>query len=182
MTSSGTYQLPGRVFARGWVTIQYWFCSVRRKGWGSHMDAGLIDAVMAPVVTALGTIGGKALTVVEDEAADETVRLGRRLLGRLRRGAEDGGGGGRPQLEAAAADVAADPQDPDFQAALRGQVKKALGGIDGVEDPDLAADLAGLLAAAGVAVTASGERAVAVARNEGVIATGDNATITQHRR
>lgn len=143
------------------------------------MDAGLLDAVMAPVLTALGAIGHKVLTEAEDEAADQTVRLGRRLLARLRHGGKDGTG--RPQLEAAAADVAADPNDPDFQAALRGQFKKALSGTDGVDDPELVADLSGLLAAAGVTVTATGTRAVAVGHNDGIISTGDGATITQNR-
>lgn len=143
------------------------------------MDAELIDAVMVPVLAGLGAVGHKVLTTVEDEAADEAVQASRRLLARLRRGRD---GTGRPQLEAAAADVATDPADEDFRGALRGQVRKALAGTDGLDDPDLAADLTGILDAAGISVTASGTSAVAVGHNDGIISTGDSATITQHRR
>jgi hypothetical protein len=138
------------------------------------MDAGLLEAVMGPIWAALGVVGHKALSKVEDQAADETVRLGRRLLDRLR---HRGGSGdaARPQLEAAAADVAADPQDEDFRSALRGQVKKALSGTDGLKDEGLAADLKELLEAAGVRVSAEGAGAVAVGHNEGIISTGSNA-------
>lgn len=85
-------------------------------------------------------------------------------------------------VEAAAADATADPAEEDFRRALRGQVKKALAGADGVDDPELAADLTGILAAAGVSVSAIGVGAVAVSRNEGIISTGDGAVIIQHRR
>src|SRR4051812_44843964 len=112
---------------------------------------------MVPALAALGVIGHKVLTTVEDEAADEAVRLGHRLLTRLRRGRD---GTERLQLEAAVTDVAAAPADEDFRGALRGQVKKALAGTDGAEDPDLAADLTGILAEAGVTVTATGPGAV----------------------
>ena len=102
---------------------------------------------MAPIWAALGAVGHKALTDVEDEAADETVKLGRRLLARLlRRGGSKEPA--RPQLEAAAADVATAPRDEDFRVALRAQVRKALTGADGVDDPNLALDLKSLLAAA----------------------------------
>lgn len=143
------------------------------------MDTELIDAVMVPVLAAVGAMGHKVLTTVEDETADEAVRLGWRLLARLRRGRD---GTGRPQLEAAAADATADLAEEDFRSALRGQVKKALAGTDGVDDPELAADLTGILAADGVSVTAIGVGAVAVNRNDGIISTGGGATITQHRR
>lgn len=74
------------------------------------------------------------------------------------------------------------PADEDFRAGLRGQVKKALSGADGVYDPGLAADLTRILADAGMTVSATATRAVAVGHNDGIISTGDDATITQHRR
>lgn len=144
------------------------------------MDAGLLEAVMGPIWAALGAIGHKALSEVEDEAADETVRVGRRLLGRLRR---RGGSGdpARPQLEAAAADLASAPADEDFRSALRGQVKKALSGTDGLADETLATDLKQILQDAGVRVSAEGAGSVAVGRNEGIISTGDKARNTINR-
>ena len=145
------------------------------------MDAGLLEAVMGPIWAALGAIGHKALTDAEDEAATGLVALGRRLLTRLRRNPA-AAEGARPQLEAAAANVAADPSDQDFRAGLRGEVKKALAGTDGAPDPTLAADLTGLLKAAGVHVTAVGERSVAVAHNAGIISTGDHAQNTINGR
>ena len=140
------------------------------------MDAGLVDAVMTQLTLALGVVGQKVLSSAEDEAADETVRLGQRLLARLRRSASDDPA--RPQLESAAADVAANPDDEDFRAALRGQLKKALSGADGMNDPALAEDLLGLLRDAGVSVAATGQGSVAVGRNEGIVSTGDHATNT----
>jgi hypothetical protein len=138
------------------------------------MDAGLLDAVMGPIWAALGAIGHKALADAEDEVADGTVRLGRRLLLRLV-GPREPSGASRPQLEAAAGDVATDPDDADFCAALRGQVRKALSGDDGLQDPQLASDLTELLEMAGVSVTADGTGAVAVGLNNGIISTGDSA-------
>jgi hypothetical protein len=144
------------------------------------MDAGLLDAVMASIWAALGAVGHKVLTDVEDQAADESVKLGRRLLARLlRRGGSTDPA--RPQLEAAVCVAAEDPADEDYRSALRGQVKMALTGKDGVDDPTLAADLARLLEAAGVQVSASGARSVVVGHNEGIISTGDQASNTIHR-
>lgn len=147
-------------------------------GW--DMDAGLLDAVMASIWAALGAVGHKALTDAEDEAANESVKLGRRLLARLLRrgGSKDPA---RPQLEAAVGVAADNPQDEDFRLALRGQVKMALTGKDGVDDPMLAADLAHLLDAAGIQVSAGDARSVAVGHNEGIISTGDHASNTIHR-
>jgi hypothetical protein len=143
------------------------------------MDAGLLDAVMGPIFAALGAVGHKALSEAEDQAADETVKLGRRLLDRLRRRGVDEAA--RPQLEAAAAVAAEDPEDEDFRLALRGLVKMALTGKDGVQDPTLAADLTQLLEAGGVQVGASGAGSVAVGHNEGIISTGDRARNTIRR-
>lgn len=144
------------------------------------MGVELLDAVMGPIVAALRAVGRKALSDAEDQSASGLVGAGRKLLARLRR--SDGSGQpARPQLEAAAADLAADPQDGDFRAALRGQVKKALAGTDGVDDPSLAEDLTRLLEATGIHVSAQGAGSVAVAENKGIISTGENATNTIHR-
>ena len=144
------------------------------------MDAGLLETVMGPIWAALGAIGHKALSEAEGEAADETVQLGRRLLSRLlqRGGSRDSA---RPRLEAAAADVATTPGDEDFRVALRAQVKKALTGTDGVDDLEIARDLASLLDAASVRATAHGDGAAAVGHNEGIISTGNHATNRIHR-
>jgi hypothetical protein len=145
------------------------------------MDPGLLDAVMGPIWAALGAIGHKALSDVEDTTADETVRLGQRLLARLlRRGRSQDPV--RPALEAAAQEVAADPQQDDFRGALRGQVRKALAGADAVADLDLAADLEGILKAAGkMIIVAQGTNAVAMDNNQGNVSFGDHTTNTVNR-
>jgi hypothetical protein len=130
------------------------------------MDPTLLAAVIRPVLAAIRAYRESVLTRAEDKAADGTIRLGQRLLARLRRGQATAG-----QLDAAVLDLAEQPDDEDFQAALRGQVKKALH-----TDPELELDLRELLKSAGVHITASGERAVAVGHNEGIISTGDGAT------
>lgn len=147
---------------------------------GVVMDAGLLEAVMGPIWAVLSAVGRKAVSSAEDQAADETVRLGQRLLARLHHRGESEEPA-RPRLEAAVADAAADPQDADFHAALRGQVRKALTGKDGVDDATLVADLESLLEAAGVRVSANGARSVAVEHNEGIISTGDGARNTIRR-
>jgi hypothetical protein len=147
------------------------------------MDASLLDAVMGPIWAALGAVGQKALSEAEDETASGIVGLGRRLLARLRRRGESTASAetARPQLESAAADVTSDPDDEDFRAALRGQVKKALTSADGVEDQSLVADLKALLESAGVRISAEGAGSVAVGHNEGIISTGHNARNTIRR-
>jgi hypothetical protein len=126
------------------------------------LDPSVVDAVVSAVGAAVGAYGQAVLTAAEDEAASGTVRLGQRLLAVLRHRA-----GNRVQVEAAVLDAAAHPEDQDFRAALRAQVRKALGA-----DPGLAAEMTALLTAGGVTV-ATGDRAVAVARNDGIISTGD---------
>ncbi|WP_238007493.1 hypothetical protein KZZ52_18855 [Dactylosporangium sp. AC04546] len=129
----------------------------------------LLDVIMPAVLAAIGAYGQKVLTAAEDGAASATVGLGRRLLERLRRG--------RPAIGTAVAEVAAEPGDAGRAAGLREQVRAALAG----DDPELARDLRALLAGAGVTVTATGDRSVAVAHNDGIISTGDGATNTIHR-
>jgi hypothetical protein len=131
------------------------------------VDVALVDAVMPPLLAAIGAVGRKVLTVAEDATADATVRLGQRLLARLR----------GTRLDEAVTDVADRPGDDDFNHALRAQVKKALaeGG------PLLADDLRELLATAGVRVSAAGAGSVAVQHNEGIVSTGDGAANTVNR-
>jgi len=131
------------------------------------MDGPTMDALMTALMAAARKVGGKVLTRSEDAAADGLTGLGKRLLARLRKVDAT-----RPALDQAVADVAQFPEDEDFQAALRGQVKKAL-----KADLQLEADLGELLKAAGTLVHAEGERSVAVQHNSGIIVTGNDATI-----
>jgi hypothetical protein len=129
------------------------------------MDPSLISAAVTAVAAAAGAFGQGVLTAAENQAADGTVRLGLRLLSRLRRSKVHG-----TAVESAVADVARHPGDPDFTAALRAQVRNAV-----EAEPDLAADLAELLKSAGVQASAIGHRSVAAPGNEGIVSTGDNA-------
>jgi len=100
------------------------------------MDVATIANQVMPYVTAaIGAYGAAVWAKAQETAADETVSLGRRLLQRLARREES-----RPRLEAAVADVADAPDDEDFTAALRAQIKKAL-----AADAQLAADIAEML-------------------------------------
>ena len=130
------------------------------------MDGSVLDAVMASLTAAVGTYGQGVLTRGEDAAAEGTVRLGQRLLARLRRGDAT-----RDRVDAAVADLAGNPDDEDFLVALRAQVKKAL-----QADPDLGADLEDLVKSGGAVHNASGVRSVAAGPNSGIISTGDGAT------
>ncbi|GAA1353429.1 hypothetical protein [Streptomyces beijiangensis] len=132
------------------------------------VDALLLANQIVPYVTAaVGSYGTAVLTRASGAGADATVSLGTRILQRIWR-REDS----RADIERAVRDAVAAPEDEDFQAALRAQIKRALR-----DDAELAAEIAGLLPQAGASVSASGDGAVAAQRNEGVISTGDNATI-----
>ncbi|MFD1660186.1 hypothetical protein ACFSL4_18775 [Streptomyces caeni] len=131
------------------------------------MDPSLVDAMMPSLTAAVAAYGANVLVRAEDAAAVETVRLGQRLLARLRRNEDL-----RPRIDVAVQDLASALDDEDFRGALRAQIKKVL-----EEDADLASDLKTLLAGSRVMAQATGARSVAVTRNDGIISTGDNATI-----
>lgn len=130
--------------------------------------AVLVGEVSPYVTAAVGAYGGAVLARVNDQAADATVGLGRRMLRRIF-GARAAGDVPQP-----VADLAGDPGDADLQAALRVAIRKVL-----AEDAELAGDLRGMLAGAAVAVTASGERSIAAQSVSGVASTGDGASITR---
>lgn len=81
-----------------------------------------LAADVTPYVTAAaGAYGGAVLTKAKDEAAGATVALGRRLARRIFGAHEPS-----DEMPEALADVIADPEDPDNQAALRKAIRKAL--------------------------------------------------------
>ncbi len=125
--------------------------------------ASLATEVVQYASAAIAAYGGAVLAKTRDDAADATVSLGRRLLQKIF-------GSRRPGEPAptAVADLAEDPGDNDAIAALRLAVRKAL-----AADPGLQAEIRGLLAGAGVTVTASG-RGIAGVNLSGQFSTGDN--------
>ncbi|MFD9531932.1 hypothetical protein [Streptomyces sp. NPDC060010] len=129
----------------------------------------MVDAVVASVGAAAGAYGTAVLTRGEDAAADATVRLGQRLLARLRRSPESG-----DQIVEAVEDVATHPGDDDYLELLRAKITRV---VDG--DRALAGELAELLAAAGrPVVTISGDRTATVRENTGIVSLGDHAVNT----
>jgi hypothetical protein len=133
-------------------------------------DAAAMAAQVVPYATAaLSAYGGAVLARVQDDAADATVGLGRRLLHKI-----FGTHSAEEPLPEPLADLAADPGDSDAVAALRLYLRKLL-----TADTSLRADLGDLLAGAGVTVTAVGERSIAAHTISGIASTGDNATIHQ---
>jgi hypothetical protein len=134
-----------------------------------------IEVMLGQIVPAAGAAvalyGAAVLRRAEDEAADATVRLGRRLLARIRGGAAD-----PAPLDGAITDLAADPGDPDALVALRLQIRRVL-----AADPALVGDLAALLPAPGPAYS-SGAGGVAVSGHvSGIVSIGDGATNVQRR-
>ncbi len=123
------------------------------------------------VIAVARQYGAAVLDHVEDEAtdaaADATVGLGRRLLRRLLRRPESSAA-----IGSAVTDVAEHPDEEDYTAALRVQIRKALDA-----DPQLADEVSGMLTNAGVSIVASGDRAVAAQNISGIVITGDNSTI-----
>ncbi|WP_406271117.1 hypothetical protein OHT93_20200 [Streptomyces sp. NBC_00191] len=135
------------------------------------MSAEIVQFVAqaGPFLTAaLGAYGAGVLTRTEDAAVEATANVGRRMLQAVWRRRDEEG---RAELEAAVQDAAEEPEDEDATAELRQQIKRALR-----EDEELLRELAGLLPAGRVTVTASGERAIAAQTITNAI-TGDNATV-----
>ncbi len=126
-------------------------------------------AVVPYVSAAVGAYGAAVVERVQEAAADSTVGLGGRVLQRLLGRRQSAAG-----VQEAVTDLAEDVTDEDRVAALRLQIRKALGA-----DPQLAAEVRGLLAEAGVSVTASGDRSIAAQTISGVAVTGDGAQITR---
>ncbi|GAA0403784.1 hypothetical protein Acor_24830 [Acrocarpospora corrugata] len=108
-------------------------------------------ALVVPYITAaVGAYGAAVWTKTQELAAEETAGWGRRMLQRLAGRPES-----RPALESAVADVEADANDGDAVAALRMQVKKAL-----AADPELAAEIATMLAAASPVTAGAGSQVI----------------------
>lgn len=95
----------------------------------------LASETMPYVTAAVGAYGGAVLTKAKDEAAGATVDLGRHLLQKIF-------GHRKPDEEVpeALADVIADPDDPDNQAALRQAIRKTM-----EADTSLATDVRAML-------------------------------------
>lgn len=99
--------------------------------------------------------GEKAIEKAGEKSGEAAWEKAQALWGKLRPKIE-----ARPAAQEAAADVAQNPQDEDAQTALRLQLKKLL-----AEDAALAEEVARLWSeaqAAGVTVTAAGDRSAAI--------------------
>jgi hypothetical protein len=129
----------------------------------------LAARAMSYVIAAVREYGGAVLNQTQADAAEATIGLGRRLLQRVFGTREIG-----EPLPEPLADAVADPGDEDAVAALRLAIRKAL-----TADPGLRSDVEGMLASAGVSVTAQGERSIAAQTLSGIAATGDNTRINR---
>jgi hypothetical protein len=139
------------------------------------LPVGIDDLItqIGPLATAaVAKWGESALTKASDTAATESVKLGQRLLARLFSRAK-----AKEPLKAAVTDLADAIDDPDFQAALRAQIKKILR-----EDAELATELAAMLAAD--PSVRAGDRAIVIGGdNTGIASSGDGAiNIQRHDR
>lgn len=134
------------------------------------MDIDALITQVGPLATAaVAKWGESALTKAGDTAATESVKLGQRLLAKLFSRAK-----AKEPVRSAVADLVSAIDDPDFQAALRAQLKKILR-----EDPALAAELSSMLAAAGPSAS---ERGIVIGGdNTGIASSGDGAINIQHR-
>ncbi len=127
-----------------------------------------VAAFLAPFLPYLLKAGEKAAEEAGKKLGGDAWDKAKSLWGKLRPRVE-----AKPAAQEAIKDAAAAPQDEDAQGALRQQLKKIL-----AEDEALAAEVARLweeIKAAGVHVTASGSRSVAIGGDASgsVIITGD---------
>ncbi|WP_221348270.1 hypothetical protein [Streptomyces beigongshangae] len=122
------------------------------------------------VTAALAAYGGAVLHRAEDAAVEATANRGRRVLQAVWRRCSPGG---RTQLEEAVQGVAEEPDNPDAQAVLRQQVRRALR-----EDTELLREITELLPVShSTNVTASGNRSIAAKGISGIAITGDHSSV-----
>jgi len=131
---------------------------------------------LAPFLPYLLKAGERAAEEMGKNLGSEAWEQAKALWSKLRPKVE-----AKPAAQEAAQDVAANPEDADAQAALRLQLKKLL-----AEDKTLAEDVARLweeIRAAGVTVTAIGDRSVAIGGNvsDSVIITGDHNQVEREK-
>ncbi len=134
-----------------------------------------VVSILAPFLPQLIKTGQALAEGVADQADKHKASVAEALWGRLFPKLS-----GAPATEAAVKDAAQHPTDPDYQAALRVQLRKIL-----TEDPGLAQELRSVLQSSersgSVDVTAAGERSVAVGGSVqgSTIITGDQTRLTQ---
>lgn len=123
----------------------------------------LAHAAATAIEASVVAYGLAVVSKAEDQAADGTVRLGRRILESLR-----GKGRARHELDGAVRDLAGNPGDGDALAALRMQIRKVL-----ANDPELIQQVRDIL---GESAGLGGHNAqISVERNDGIISTGSHA-------
>ena len=120
------------------------------------MDVGLIagslTTALVPFLPYLLKAGEKAAEETGKAVADQSLEWARSLWAKLRPKVE-----AKPAALEAAQDAAQTPNDEDARATLRQQFKKLL-----AEDQSLAEEVSRQLEAAGINVSASGDRSVAM--------------------
>ncbi len=130
--------------------------------------ASELTTALVPLLPYLLKAGEKAAEETGKKAVDQSLEWVKSIWTKLKPGVE-----AKPAALEAAQDVAHAPEDEDLQVALRVQLKKLL-----TEDQSLAEEVSRWLEqgkAAGIAVTASGERSVAIGGDVkgSTIVTGD---------
>ncbi|MGY0002473.1 hypothetical protein [Micromonospora sp. I033] len=134
------------------------------------LDVAVVAAAAAPyVVQAVGAYGSAVLSKLEEASASATVGLGGRLLRRVLRRDESA-----DAVRQAVTELAELPEDADRVSVLRAELRRAMGA-----DSQLAADVAELLRESGVTTIVTGDRAVAVKNNSGIVQTGDGSAAWQ---
>jgi hypothetical protein len=135
-----------------------------------ELDVGQTAAAMMPyVTTAVAAYGTGTLDKVRDalvdKASDATVSTGHRLLNCILRRKES-----RGAIEGAVIDVA--NNEEDSVSALKLQIRKAL-----ASDHEMMLEAIAMLPSESIHLEASGEGAVAIHNNSGIVSTGGGATI-----
>src|SRR6185295_7294869 len=130
--------------------------------------ASSLTTALVPLLPYLLKAGEKAAEETGKAVAGQSWEWGKSLWSKLKPKVE-----AKPEALEAAQDIAQHPDDQDAQAAFRRQLRKLL-----TEDQSLAEEVGRLLdqgKAAGITVTASGERSVAIGgdANGSTIVTGD---------
>ncbi|MCU7725758.1 hypothetical protein ODJ79_18670 [Actinoplanes sp. KI2] len=134
------------------------------------IDVVAVAAAAVPsVVAAVTAYGSSVLSKATESSADATVRLGGSVLRRVLRRRESA-----PAVQQAVDELVQAPADGERVTVLKTELRRAL-----QADPQLAADVEAMLRQAGVSIVVSGQRAVGVHTNYGIVQTGDHGQAAQ---
>ena len=132
------------------------------------IDVAVLTAILSPFLPYLLKLGDKAAEKAAEQFGENTWNWAKKLWNKLKPKVT-----AKPTLKEAIEDVAAHPQDEDYQASLRVQLKKLLS-----QEPQLAREIALLMENKPQTQGENKSIGTVIAGGDAITSTGDS-TVTQ---